>query len=92
VVLQVGSWEGEYVQFAHKEVYLELNGSSLLLLLAAQLEMLASFDDLLVLLLADRTFHSEDNFFRGFGFFLEDRLRLSTIARLLSVIASLAWQ
>merc|ERR1711942_389204 len=69
---------------------LELEHLALPLLLASELEMLASFDDDLIFALAIRAFQSEDALFRGLGLLSEDGLSLTSVSLLLSVVTPLA--
>merc|ERR1711942_658498 len=61
---------------------LELEHLALLLLLASELEMLASFDDDLIFALAICAFQSEDDLFGGLG--------LTSVSLLLTVVTPLA--
>jgi len=69
---------------------LELEHLSLLLLLASELEMLASLDGHLVLALAISALQSEDDLLGGLGLLSEDGLGLSTVSLLLAVVTTLA--
>merc|ERR1711942_517975 len=69
---------------------LELEHLALLLLLAYELEMLASFDDDLIFALAIRAFQSEDDLFGGLGLLSEDGLGLTSVSFLLAVVTTLA--
>jgi len=69
---------------------LELKHLSLLLLLASQLEVLASFDGHLILSLAVRALQPEDDLLGGLGLLSEDGLGLSTVSLLLAVVTTLA--
>jgi len=66
----------------------ELNGSTLCLFLATQLEVLAPFERQLGLELAHRTFQSQHNLLCGLGLLVEDGLSLTTITRLLAIVTT----
>jgi len=70
--------------------FLELEHLSLLLLLASQLEVLASFDGNLILSLAVGALQPEDDLLGGLGLLSEDGLGLSTVSLLLAVVTTLA--
>merc|ERR1712221_46738 len=70
--------------------FLELEHLSLLLLLASQLEVLASFDGNLILSLAVDALQPEDDLFGGLGLLSEDGLGLSTVSLLLAVVTPFA--
>merc|ERR1712184_122377 len=71
---------------------LKLDHLALLSLVTAKLEVLAALDrlhrDVLLLVLAVRGFHLQDNLLGGLGLLVEDRLGLTTITGLLSVVTS----
>merc|ERR1712083_988145 len=69
---------------------LKLEHLSLLLLLASELEMLASLDRHLILALAVRAFQSENDFLSGLSLLSEDGFGLSTISLLLAVVTPLS--
>lgn len=64
--------------------------SSLRLLLGTQLERLTSLQYQLVLMLAYRALQSQHYLLRHLGLLLEHRLCLTTIPRLLAIVAALA--
>jgi len=66
----------------------ESKGSTLGLLVTAKLEVLASLQCYLHLVLAHSTLHPQNNLLRCLGFLVEDRFSLPTITRLLSVVSS----
>merc|ERR1711942_277649 len=61
-----------------------------LLLLASELEMLASLDGDLVLALAISALQSEDDLLGGLGLLSEDGLGLSSVSLLLAIVTPLA--
>merc|ERR1711875_86537 len=69
---------------------LELEHLSLLLLLASELEMLASLDGDLVLALAISALQSEDDLLGGLGLLSEDGLGLTSVSLLLAIVTPLA--
>jgi len=70
--------------------FLELKHLSLLLLLAAELEMLASLDRHLIFALAIRALQPEHDLLGGFSLLSEDGFGLATIPFLLAVVTPLA--
>lgn len=69
---------------------LEGNGGTPLLLVTTELEVLASLEGELVLGLADSALETEDNLLGGLSLLVEDRLGLTTVTGLLSVVSSLS--
>jgi len=69
---------------------LELEHLSLLLLLASELEMLATLDGHLVLALAIGALQTEDDLLGGLGLLSEDGLGLSSVSLLLAIVTPLA--
>ncbi|KAL2274927.1 hypothetical protein FJTKL_02659 [Diaporthe vaccinii] len=65
---------------------LEHKGGTLGLLVTTQLEVLASLQGQLQLGLARGALETQHNLLRGLGLLVEDRLRLTTVTRLLAVI------
>jgi hypothetical protein len=59
------------------------------LLVTTQFEVLATLESDLVLVLALLTFQTQHNLLGGLGLLVEDRLGLTTITALLSVVTSL---
>ena len=69
---------------------LEGQGGTTGLLLSAQLEVLASLEDELLLGLARRALQSKDDLLGGLGLLVEDGLGLTSVTGLLSVISPLS--
>merc|ERR1719445_1243245 len=69
---------------------LELEHLSLLLLLASELEMLATLDGHLVLALAISALQTEDDLLGGLGLLSEDGLGLTSVSLLLAIVTPLA--
>lgn len=69
--------------------HLELQGLALLLLVTTQLEVLTSLQRQLSLGLAADTLQSQHNLLGGLGLLVEDRLGLTTVTGLLTVVSSL---
>jgi len=69
---------------------LKLEHLSLLLLLASELEMLASLDRHLILALAVRAFQSENDFLSGLSLLSEDGFGLTAIPLLFAVVTAFA--
>lgn len=69
---------------------LELDHLSLALLVTANLEVLAALDGQLLAVLAFRALHTQHNLLCRLGLFPEDRLGLTTISPLLTVVTTLA--
>jgi hypothetical protein len=61
------------------------------LLVTTEFEVFATLDGQLHLVLADSAFETEDDFLGGLSLLVEDRLGLTTVTALLSVITSLTW-
>jgi hypothetical protein len=64
--------------------------SSLGLLITTKLKLLASLEHLLVLNLANAAFQTEHNLLGSLGLFVENRFGLTTISRLLTIVATLS--
>jgi len=86
-----------YERWGHKEneeqrrpKHLELQRGTLRLLLTTKLEVLASLERELHLVLAHCTFQSEYDLLRRLGLFVEDGLGLTTVTGLLAVVTTLS--
>ena len=75
----------------HFQINLKLDHLSLLPLVTTEFEVLAPLDwfhgDVLFLVFSVGGFHLQDDLFSGLGFLVKDRLGLTTITALLSVIS-----
>ena len=65
---------------------LELDHLSLPLLLSSELKVLGPLDGHLVLPLAHRALHPQDQLLRGLGLLPQDRLRLTSKTLLLAIV------
>ena len=84
------SQDGQQKNASKNESTLEDKSLALALLVTTELEVLATLEGELLLVLADGALKTEDNLLGGLGLLVEDGLGLTTITRLLAVITTLA--
>jgi hypothetical protein len=70
---------------------MEISGKYLSFLVTAKLKVLATLENYLMLMLASVALQTKDNLFSSLGLLMENRLGLTTIASLLSVVTSLTY-